>query len=69
MDVSKQLGLDKSATSRRIGTARRAGYLENLESQKGRPLRLVLGEPLPERREILPPPQRLEKHNDEEVPF
>ena len=69
MEVSKQLCLDKSATSRRIGTACRAGYLENLESGKGRPLRLVLGEPLPEQRELLPPPQRLEKHNDEEVPF
>lgn len=69
MEVSKQLGLDKSATSRRIRAAIRAGYLENLDGRKGRPLRLVLGEPLPEQCELLPPPQRLEKRNDEEVPF
>jgi len=69
MEVSKQLGLDKSATSRRVRAARKAGFLENHESRKGRPSRIVLGEPLPARQELLPPPQRLEKHNDEEVPF
>jgi hypothetical protein len=69
MEVSKGLGLDKSATSRRVRAACRVGYLENLESRKGRPLRLVLGETLPEQRELLPLPHRLEENNDEEVPF
>ena len=69
IEVSKRLGLDKSAASRRVRTASQAGYLENLESRKGRPSRLVLGEPLPERLELLPLPERLGEHKDEGVPF
>jgi hypothetical protein len=53
------LGLDKSAISRRVRVATREGYLRNLEEKRGRPARLVLGEPLPEDLEILPPPEKL----------
>jgi hypothetical protein len=40
--------------------ARDGGYLVNLEERRGRPARLVLGEPLPEEVAILPPPTDLE---------
>jgi hypothetical protein len=57
--VDLDLKLDKSATSRRVNMALTAGFLRNLEPKKGRPARLVLGEPLPEEIEILPSPDRL----------
>jgi len=52
--VSKFLGLDKSATSRRVADARRKGYLKNLEDKKGKPARLVLGDPMPKDTFLLP---------------
>jgi hypothetical protein len=48
------LNLDKSATSRRWQIARARGYLRNLEERKGKPARIVLGDPLPHEIEILP---------------
>ena len=45
----------KSSAWRRARTALDAGYLRNPE-QRGRPARLVLGEPLPEEQDILPRP-------------
>jgi hypothetical protein len=35
------------------------GYLKNREEREGRPYRLVLGDPMPEDREILPKPEEL----------
>lgn len=35
------------------------GYVKNLEERKGRPARLVLGDPLPDDIEILPTVERL----------
>lgn len=52
--LSDALDLDKSAVSRRVAAAKRRGYLKNLEERRGRPARLVLGEPLPAEIEILP---------------
>ncbi len=52
--VSKFLGLDKSATSRRVADARRKEYLKNLEDKKGKPARLVLGDPMPKDTFLLP---------------
>ena len=52
--VAHALGLDKSAAARRIAAAVQLGYLRNLEDRKGRPARLILGEPLPESVSILP---------------
>jgi hypothetical protein len=40
------LNLDKSAISRRVAGALAGGFLENLEDRKGKPARLVLGDPL-----------------------
>jgi hypothetical protein len=54
--VAQELGIDKSAASRRVTQAIELGYLVNLEQRKGRPMRLALGEPLPDQdSEILPP--------------
>jgi hypothetical protein len=58
-DIKKALKLDKSAVSRRVAAAVDAGVLHNLEDRKGRPARLVLGDPLPEEIELLPTPERL----------
>lgn len=58
-DIKKVLKLDKSVVSRRVTAALDAGVLRNLEDRKGRPARLVLGDPLPEEIELLPSPERL----------
>jgi hypothetical protein len=59
--VAKELGLDKSSASRRIHAAIQRGYLRNLESYRRSPLRLVLGDPLPDEIEILPDPKALKE--------
>jgi hypothetical protein len=58
-DIKKALKLDKSAVSRRVAAAIDAGVLRNLEDRKGRPARLILGDPLPDEIELLPRPERL----------
>ena len=58
-DIKKALKLDKSAVSRRVNAAVEAGVLRNLEDRKGRPARLVPGDPLPAEIELLPNPERL----------
>jgi hypothetical protein len=57
--LAKALAIDKSAVSRRAKDAESKGYLVNLEDQKGKPARLVLGDPLPEDAELLPAPENL----------
>jgi hypothetical protein len=57
--LAAALALDKSAVSRRVKDALRAGYLKNEEERKGRPARLVLGDPLPADLEVLPRPEAL----------
>jgi hypothetical protein len=47
--LAQLLKLDKSAASRRWQAARERGYLKNLEDKKGKPARIVLGDPLPRR--------------------
>ena len=58
-DLARALKLDKSAAWRRVRSAMDRGYIKNLEDRKGRPARLVTGEPLPEDIEILPAPDKL----------
>jgi hypothetical protein len=58
--VAEQLEIDKAAASRRVRTAIGRGYVKNLEDRKGHPARLVIGEEMPEDREILPAPEELE---------
>ncbi len=57
--VADELQLDKSATSRRVHAALEAGFLRNNEEVRGRPARLVIGEPLPGDTDVLPPPDVL----------
>lgn len=58
-EVAAALGIDKSAASRRVRVALERGYLRNLEERRGRPSRLVLGDPLPHDVVVLPEPERL----------
>lgn len=58
--LAAELALDKSAVSRRVSVAIREGYMRNLEEHKGRPARLVTGDPLPDDVEVLPAPENLE---------
>jgi hypothetical protein len=58
-DLAVALKLDKSSISRRVAAALDAGFLQNLKDRKGRPARLVLGDPLPGHLEVLPSPDRL----------
>jgi len=57
--IAKALSIDKSAALRRVRVAIEEGYLTNLEERKGRPARIVLGDPLPEERTVLPHPDTL----------
>ena len=58
--VAKALKLDVSAGQRRVRTAIGKGFVRNLEDRRGRPARLVLGDPLPEDRQLLPSPEGLQ---------
>ena len=57
--LAEELELDKSSTWRRVKSAIDRGYVKNLEDRRGRPARLVLGDPLPDDIEILPTVERL----------
>jgi len=59
--IANYLGLDKSSASRRARAALGRGYLENLESRKGRSWKYILADPLPEDVELLPKPEKLEE--------
>ena len=53
--LATALGIDKAAASRRAKTAIERGYLINLaDGTRGKPMRLVRGDPLPEDNEVLP---------------
>jgi hypothetical protein len=58
-DVAARLKLDKSTTSRRVRVAIEHGYLANDEERRGRPMCVVLGNPMPRDLRILPPSTRL----------
>ena len=53
--VGRVLKVDASTASRRVKTAVAAGYLLNRETKPGRPAQLVVGDPLPNETEVLPP--------------
>jgi hypothetical protein len=58
--IAEDLKVDKAAASRRVKVALDRGYLKNLEDRKGRPSRLVVGDPMPEDEQILPTAADLE---------
>ena len=57
--VAQALRLDKSAASRRVKVAVDREYLRNLETGRGRPLRLTVGDPMPEDGGVLPTVEEL----------
>lgn len=57
--LAKELKLDRGATSRRVATAINRRYLRNLEERKGRPARLLLGDPMPYEIAVFPMPEDL----------
>ncbi len=59
--IARELKLDKTAVSRRVAHGVTLGYLANREDRKGRPARIVVGEPMPADLEILPDPSELEE--------
>jgi urease gamma subunit len=58
--VALELKLDKSAALRRVRAAIDRGHLKNLEDRRGRPARIVLGDPLSGEVEVLPSAERLQ---------
>ncbi|UVT20059.1 MAG: hypothetical protein H8K03_20155 [Nitrospira sp.] len=59
LEVATILHLDISSASRRVKKALLLGYLANAEHGRGKPYRLVIGEPLPEEKLLLPTPEEL----------
>ena len=52
--VASALKLDRSTASRRVRAATARGFIKNLETKRGQPARLVLGDPLPTDEAVLP---------------
>ncbi len=67
--IGDKLGIDKSAAKRRARVALVHEYLVNQEDRKGKPARLILGDPLPENAKVLPSPEDLETGEDMSIPF
>lgn len=59
--VAAVLGLDKASALRRVRHAIDKGFLKNLEEHRGRPARLVSGEPMPDDAALLPTIAELER--------
>jgi hypothetical protein len=57
--IAGELKLDKSAALRRVRAAIDRGHLKNLEDRRGRPARIVLGDPLAGEVEVLPTVEKL----------
>jgi hypothetical protein len=57
--LAGELSLDKSSAWRRVRAAIDRGYVKNLEERRGRPARLVPGDPLLDDLEVLPTLERL----------
>lgn len=57
--VAQELKLDKSAALRRVRAAIDRGHLKNLEDRKGRPARIVAGDPMVGEVEVLPGVEKL----------
>lgn len=59
--IASALNLDESSASRRVSQAIKLGYLEKLETQKGKSAKIVLGKTIPEDDSILPLPEDVKK--------
>ena len=60
LNVAEKLNIDRRSAARRIKTAIRRGYLKNIEDKKGKPLKIVLDDPLPSKSDICPPVQAVQ---------
>ncbi len=58
-ELRRALGLDKANVSRRVREAIDLGYVRNLETRPNQQQRLVLGDPLPDDIDLLPPVEAL----------
>jgi hypothetical protein len=58
-DIAAALDLDKATAWRRVQAALARGHLQNEETHRGRPARLLLGDPLPDDQPVLPAPEAL----------
>jgi hypothetical protein len=58
--LARELKLDKATVHNRVKKAIASGFLANNETKRGLPARIVLGDPLPQERQILPHPKALE---------
>jgi hypothetical protein len=56
-ELARELKLDRSAVSRRVRNAKDRGYFRDLEENRRKPSRLVLGDDLPDDLQILPKPE------------
>jgi hypothetical protein len=52
--LAAKLRIDKSTALRRVRVAVDKGFLQNLESAKGRPAKIALGDPMPDDEDLLP---------------
>jgi DNA-binding transcriptional ArsR family regulator len=57
--IAAKLDLDKSAVSRRVRKAEKAGYVKNLEERRGKPARIRTADPLPDDIQLLPEPDAI----------
>lgn len=58
-EIVQHLDLEKGTVSRRVRDALRDGYLRNLETRRGHPHKLVLGDPIPDEIVLLPEPDEV----------
>ncbi|MFB6271988.1 MAG: hypothetical protein ABEL51_03735, partial [Salinibacter sp.] len=58
-ELAEELNISKQATHKRVQIPLAEGYLVNIETRKGRPIRLKPGDPLPEVRSPLPDPEQV----------
>jgi hypothetical protein len=58
--IATRLQLDKSAVSRRVRKAEKAGYLKNLEERRGKPARIRTADPLHDDIQLLPETSAIE---------
>jgi hypothetical protein len=61
LEIAKALHIDRSSASRRVKQCLLGGYLKNLETARGRPHRLVSGDPLPTEKRVMPLTEEVRK--------
>ncbi len=64
--IAGALQIDRSSASRRVKQCLARGYLKNLQTKRGQPHRLVIGDPLPGGENVMPTPEEVrERWKDE----